>query len=103
MDATCPQSRNTSTANYSAILGGCGNNDNGIPFTGMYGCGLSATAFGAAITVPPPSAFWVDTMIGPNIPLITTAAEFAALPLGALYICNTTLPSLGSQPVFVRL
>ena len=42
MAANSPQSRNTSSANYSAILGGCGNNDGGVAYAGIFGCGITA-------------------------------------------------------------
>ena len=86
---------NTVSGDYSAILGGSGNNDNGIPFTGMYGNGLVATA-----AVPgAPSSFWVDTLVAPSIPLVN-ALGYIGLPAGALYI--TTAGGFGIQQVFVK-
>ena len=88
---------NQVSGSNSAILGGSGNNDNGIPFTGMYGNGLVASVpvLGA------PSAFWADTLVIPNIPLITTGPAYAALPIGALYYTTTGFTP-GSQPVYVK-
>ena len=43
-----PPYHNTVSGQYSAILGGANNNDGGISFTGMYGNGLIASAFGVA-------------------------------------------------------
>ncbi len=89
---------NILTGDYSAILGGNGNNDNGIPFTGMYGNNLSAIPFLAS---PPPSALWVDELIVPNIPVVLTPAAYMNLPLGALY--TTAVPGSGylASPVYV--
>ena len=64
---------------YSSILGGSGNNDNGLPYTGMFGCNLNAVTRGCA--------FWANELIVPDMPDQSVAA---GLPSGALYYCNTT-------------
>jgi len=81
----------------SSILGGSGNSDGGFSFIGMYGNGLVATKAPSAYGVP--SAFWVDTLVAPSIPLVTPLT-YANLPTGALYI--TTSGGYGIQQVFVK-
>ena len=72
---------------YSSILGGNLNYDNGVPFTGMYGSGMTA------LPVPGvPSAFWVNELVVPNMP-----GSPAGLPFGSLYYQIT---GLGKQ-VFI--
>ena len=85
---------NTTGGNCSVILGGANNSDGGNDFTAVFGNGLTASAVPGV-----PSALWVDTLVAPNIPLVTFAG-YSALPTGALYI--TTSGGFGVQQVFVR-
>ena len=73
---------NTITGSYSAIVGGKGNDEGGMGFTGMYGNGLIATV--SPTTMGVPSAFWVDELVVPNIPVILTPGGLSSLPFGAL-------------------
>ena len=70
--------RNHVSVPYPAILGGQGNNDSGIPFTGMFGNDLVAAPF--VTPAPSPlSAFWVDTKVALNVAIVT-AAQCVGLP-----------------------
>ncbi len=42
--------KNTVSANYSSILGGSGNNDNGLAYAGIFGCNISNPLFMSACT-----------------------------------------------------
>lgn len=87
---------NIVSGSCSSILGGSGNNDNGFPYTGMYGNGLIAAAVPGA-----PSSFWVDTLVAPNIPVVN-AITFIGLPFGALYTnVAAGAPFLG-RPIYVK-
>ena len=87
---------NTVSGSCSAILGGANNNDNGFPFTGMYGNGLTAASVPGA-----PSSFWVDTLVAPNIPAVN-AVGYLTLPVGALYTDAAALPGFTNRTVYVR-
>ena len=102
MAVNCPQARNTPAANYSAILGGCGNTDSGYAYTGMFGCGLVASASPSTMGVP--SAMWVDHLISSCIPVITSATSpiFIGLPSGALYTTGAVGAGFTNRPVFVK-
>lgn len=69
--------KNTVAANYSAILGGSGNNDGGNPYVGIYGQNITNTCSGY---------FHVNSLIAQNIQPTSggTAPPLGALP-GTLY------------------
>jgi hypothetical protein len=91
---------NCVTGNWSAVLGGQGNFDGGYNFIGMYGNGLVATQAPSSYNVP--SAFWADSVVTPNIPVVDSST-YSLLPDGALY---TNVPTSGSgyltRPVYVK-
>ena len=88
---------NSVSGSCSSILGGSNNNDGGFAFVGMYGNTLTATKSPASYGVP--SAFWVDSLVAPSIPLVTILT-YPNLPVGALYI--TAAGGFGVQQVFVK-
>ena len=56
----------------------------------MYGNGLIATKDPALYGTP--SAFWADSLVTPNIPVVN-AVTYPGLPIGALY--TTVAPGTG--------
>ncbi len=92
---------NTVSGSCSVVLGGLNNGDGGFPNTAVFGNTLVASVDPATMGVP--SAFWVDELIVPNIPVdVTGFGIFPFLPAGALYT-NVPLGSgyMASQ-VFVK-
>ena len=89
---------NQLSGNCSAILGGSGNNDNGVPNTGMYANGLTVP-----FAVPgAPSAFWVDQLVMSNIVVDTTGVIWPTLPTGTLYTTVAGPSVWGGRPIFVK-
>ena len=76
MDATCPQSRNTSSANYSAILGRLNHMDDAINFAAIFSNGdgaiMNNTLHVNCLNV-------IDTLTGYS----------AAYPSGAIFMDST--------------
>ncbi len=87
---------NKVSGSCSSVLGGSGNNDGGFPYTGMYGCNLTASLVGCA--------FWVNELIVPNMPVDATGTgAYLSLPSGALYTCVlASTPSYLGRPVFIK-
>ena len=89
---------NTVSGAYSAILGGANNTDSGYPNIGMYGNGLAVS-----LPVPGvPSSFWVDSLVSPSIPVITSFAGWGALPIGTLYTTVALNTGCAASPVYVK-
>ena len=83
----------------SSILGGAGNIiPAGIPFTGMFANGLTATVSPATMLVP--SAFWVDELVVANIPMGGAGPSAPpTLPVGGLWYYPD---ALGNKVVYVK-
>jgi hypothetical protein len=60
-------------------LGGSGNNDNGNPFTGIFGTGISATPIPGGA-----GGLWVNELVAPSMP-VTLGSPPAGYPVGSLY------------------
>jgi hypothetical protein len=75
---------NVVSGNCSAILGGQNNNDNGNPYTGIYGTGISAAAIPSGT-----GAFWANELVVPNIPTgfltLGIPTPPAGYPVGSLW------------------
>ena len=76
MDATCPQSRNTSSANYSAILGGSGNSDSGYSNAFIAGSGIVLSA-----TVGNPNSLHVNGLWANGVPVYPAGFPYNAGPV----------------------
>ena len=83
-------------------MGGCGNNDGGFPYSGIFACGLTTSTSPATMGVP--SAFWVDELIANCIPVITSAISpiYLGLPNGALYTTGIVGSGFMGRPVYVK-
>ena len=86
---------NQVSGSCSSILGGENNNDNGNPYTGIFGTGVNGLPLAAGN-----GGFFVNEMVIQNIPVITAATFFTLLP-GEVYTTGPVGSPFMGRPLFI--